>query len=321
MLLGMGAQVSGLALEPAASPNLFDLLDLSSRLDSTIGDIRDEAVVRSVFARERPEFVFHLAAQSLVRAGYHRPQETFSTNVMGTVNVLEAVRNAEGIRSAVIVTTDKCYENQEWLWAYRESDRLGGKDPYSSSKAAAELATFAYRMSFESMAPIATARAGNVIGGGDWSTDRLVPDIVVAAMDSREPVLRYPLSVRPWQHVLEPLSGYLTLAERLDRGADASGAWNFGPESQAAVTVAELAESLLTALGRPPRWTRNSVTQPPEARLLRVDSTRARELLGWRSKLGESETIAWTARWYQAWMNGSNMLAHTQAEITEYAAL
>ena len=316
LLVEAGAEVHGVALPPAQPTNAFTLLGLQERMHSTIADIRDAHAVRAVVGRGDPEFVFHLAAQSLVRDGYRHPVETFETNVLGTVHVLEALRRTS-TRGIVVVTSDKCYRNQERREGYREDEPLGGDDPYSSSKAAAELVTHAYRMSFSDLPPTATARAGNVIGGGDWSRDRLVPDIVEAARAGRPPALRYPDSVRPWQHVLESLCGYLALAERLAENPSAAGAWNFGPPDEGA-TVAELTESLLRALGRPPAWERVEGVSEHEAALLHVESTKARTHLGWSSKLNVKETIDWTAQWYRAWSAGLDMRATTLRQIEDY---
>jgi len=318
MLRAAGADIAGLALEPQTSPNLFTLLELEREIDSRIVDVRDLELVRKTVFETKPEIVFHLAAQALVRAGYDSPVETFATNVMGTANLLEALRDAEGLRAVVVVTSDKCYKNREWLWGYREDEMLGGEDPYSSSKAAAELVTHAYRRSFFAHgARIATARAGNVIGGGDWATDRLVPDVINASLRGEPPALRSPHSVRPWQHVVEPLAGYMTLAEKLLESAEFADAWNFGPVGEQHVTVAGLAQALLTAMGRPPDWVAGE-QGPHEAKLLRLDATKARTLLGWRSKLDDAAAVAWTAAWYRAWHEGENVRALTLSQIEEY---
>jgi CDP-glucose 4,6-dehydratase len=318
MLARMGATVCGLALAPATDPNLFDLLDLSLDVDSIEGDIRDEALVRDCIERVKPEFIFHLAAQALVRVGYERPVHTYATNVLGTAHVLDAARQAGIVRGVVVVTSDKCYRNREWLWPYREDEALGGRDPYSSSKAAAELVAEAYAASYASTdLRIATARAGNVIGGGDWSPDRLVPDIVRAVGKTEPLVLRYPKAVRPWQHVLDPLAGYLTLGALL-HSAGIAGAWNFGPSDGEHLNVEDVATSMFTALGKPANIRIDRGTNPHEAAQLRLDSTKARELLGWQPKLGIREAISWTARWHSRVSAGQPPRDVTIAQIDEY---
>ncbi len=319
-LVRAGAVVTGLALAPQGEINLFSLLRLDGEIDSRIGDICDLSATVRVIRDANPEFAFHLAAQSLVRAGYDHPLDTYRTNVMGTLHVLEALRGVAGVRACVVVTSDKCYRNDERDVPFVESDALGGEDPYSSSKAAAEIVTHAYRASYEiAGGRVATGRAGNVIGGGDWASERLVPDIVSAARAGEAPVLRYPASVRPWQHVLEPLAGYVLLAQRLADDAGLAGGWNFGPGAPLHLTVAELTEALLTALGRPPRWSLAGEPQPREARVLRLDSHKARTMLGWRTRLDDREMLEWTARWYRAWMLGEDVRALTYAQIEEYA--
>ena len=302
-LADLGAEVVGLALAPDATPNLFDELSLGSRMQSIIGDIRDAQRVRDVMREARPEIVLHLAAQSLVRRSYEVPIETFATNVMGTAHVLEAMRDVASIRAAVIVTTDKCYENREWSRGYREDDTLGGHDPYSSSKACAELVTSAYRRSFFAQRPLglATVRAGNVIGGGDFAVDRIVPDLVRAAMRSQPAIIRNPASTRPWQHVLDVLQGYLLLAERLCEDAQRfSDAWNIGPPPEDVRTVADIATALCAAWGTPASWHHEGGSNLHEARALTLDATKARTTLGWRARLPLADAIAWTVEWYKA---------------------
>lgn len=319
-LARMNAQVSGIALEPA-TPSLFQLLDLEHRMQSVTHDIRDGAFVDGLIAELQPEIVFHLAAQSLVRKGYETPVATYETNVMGTVHLLDAVRRAPQVRAVVVVTSDKCYANHEWPWPYRETDSLGGADPYSSSKAAAEIVTQAYRDSFfRDGAAIATARAGNVIGGGDWSADRLVPDIVAAIIEKRGVQLRNPHAIRPWQHVLEPLSGYLLLAQRLVENRAHAQAWNFGPEGPQTHTVAQLAEQLTRELDGSGSWSPQPGDHPHETHVLRVDASKARYELGWRARLHETEAISWTAQWYNDWRAGGDVLTRTNRQIEEYLA-
>lgn len=296
----LGAEVSGLALDPPSDPSHWDLLKLS--IGDHRVDIRDERSVRRVFAAERPEIVFHLAAQPLVRRSYREPVATWATNVMGTAHVLEAARHTPDVRAVVVITTDKCYENREWPWAYREQDRLGGHDPYSASKAGAELVSASYRTAFlqgESAPLLATARGGNVIGGGDWSEDRLIPDLV-RSLTTRQPLLiRSPRSTRPWQHVLDCISGYLLLGQRLLAGeATCADAWNFGPDGQGNRTV----EQVLGDLARTwpeLRWEVVSTPQPHEAGLLQLDSAKAKMHLGWRPVWSLETAVHHTANWYR----------------------
>lgn len=325
-LLSLGAQVHGLALPPPTKPALFEQLQLAGRLAShTLGDIRDLACVREVVARVQPEFVFHLAAQPLVRLSYAQPVETFATNIMGTVHVLEVCRALQSKCSLVCITTDKCYENRETARAYREDDPMGGYDPYSCSKGCDELVISSYRRSFfgtpESPVWVASARAGNVIGGGDWAADRLVPDCMRALAAGQPIPVRNRFSTRPWQHVLEPLGGYLTLGAALDARQDfavASG-FNFGPDPAANRSVQELVVELLKhASGR---WVdRTEPNAPHEAGLLNLDIAKARELLGWHPRWDFAQTIAATAAWYQAVHHGADPLSLTQAQLKEFIA-
>ena len=303
-LTDMGANVHGFALAPNTTPSYFALCNLEHKLKSVTGNICDaDTLIRSMQAAQ-PKIVFHLAAQPLVRCSYENPSETFSTNIGGTVNVLEAIRHTPSVRAALIVTSDKCYENREWLWRYREHDRLGGHDPYSASKACVELVTEAYRKSFfdlnGSTTALATARAGNVIGGGDWSKDRLVPDAIRALVGHEPLMIRNPDAVRPWQHVLEPLSGYLALAERLhEDGREWSGAWNFGPPDNSEVSVATVADKIIAHWGEG-EWRRVQLEKAPhEATYLKLDSSKSRALLGWRPLLDLDETADMTAEWYR----------------------
>lgn len=323
-LAGLGAEVHGLALDPPSQPDLFTVAGVGGMLASDCrADIRDFAAVRACFQATRPEVVFHLAAQSLVTDGYEFPLETFATNVQGTAHVLEAARQMDTVRAAVVVTTDKCYENKEWLHPYRESDRLGGHDPYSSSKACAELVTAAFRSSYFSAPhrplPVATARAGNVIGGGDWAANRLIPDCVKAFRDGGTLRLRYPQAVRPWQHVLEPLAGYLKLAEMLlgQDGARFSQGWNFGPEAADSRSVGEVAREACDLFGVALEMPVD-VPRLHEAGLLRLDSTLAREMLGWHPQWHLERAIAETVEWYLHWANGDEMLAFSLGQIDRY---
>jgi CDP-glucose 4,6-dehydratase len=286
----LGADVTGIALPGGTAP---------PGVQSHFGDIRDLPWVRGVFAAAAPEVVFHLAAQPLVRRSYAEPVETYAVNVLGTAHVLEAARQTASVRAVVVVTSDKCYENREWCWGYREDDSLGGHDPYSSSKACAELVAAAYRRSFGGPA-IATVRAGNVIGGGDWAEDRIIPDVVRALVAGQPIRLRRPGAVRPWQHVLEPLHGYLLLAERLcTHGEDFAEAWNFGPRDDGALPVRDLVEQFLTTWGEPATVLTDGPTGPHEAGFLKLDWNKAHTRLGWQPLLSLSETLDWTAAWYR----------------------
>lgn len=304
----MGADVSGIALDPLSQPNHWDLLDLGIA-DHRV-DIRNGAAVRAIVERERPEILFHLAAQALVRRSYADPIETWSTNVLGTAHVLDAVRTTPGVRAAVVVTSDKCYQNNEWPWAYRECDRLGGHDPYSASKAGAELVASSYRSAFLGTAGaplLATARGGNVIGGGDWSEDRLIPDLVRSVAAGQPLTIRSPRATRPWQHVLDCLSGYLVLGQKLLSGeTEVADAWNFGPEAHETRTVEQVLEdvaSIWPAL----RWQVESAGQPHEAGLLQLDSTKARVDLRWRPVWGYPTAIRRTTEWYRALLDGGSV--------------
>jgi len=324
----LGARTTGLALEADGGTNLFALADVQGALQShNIANINDRRRLDEIFAVTKPEIVLHLAAQSLVRRSYHDPVGTFATNTLGVCNLLDAVRSAPSVRAVVVVTTDKCYENREWVWGYRETDAMGGHDPYSGSKGAAELVTASMRRSFFApyaaaghTARIASARAGNVIGGGDFSEDRLIPDVIRGCLaGEQEVVLRNPLAVRPWQHVLDPLSGYLKLAEALaegTRGADSS--WNFGPDADGDRTVQEVASAIIPAIGGG-RLIKNP--QPDalhEAHTLRLDCSKARRELRWRPALPFDEAIRFTADWYKQWHAGADMSAVTVRQIHEY---
>lgn len=318
----LGAEVTGFALPPPTQPSLFEQARVAELLTHVEGDIRDLDAVTAAMRAARPEMVFHLAAQPLVRLSYQQPVETYATNVMGTVHVLEAARQVGGVGAFVCVTTDKCYENREWVWPYRESDPMGGFDPYSSSKGAAELVVAAYRRSFMSDAGIglASVRAGNVIGGGDWAEDRLIPDLIRAFASGAAPSLRAPHAVRPWQHVLDALAGYLLIAERLFAGeALAADAWNFGPADDDARPVSWIAERFRAAWGgdtaAPLADTREV---PHEAGLLRLDTSKARSLLGWRPALPLAATLDWIVDWHRQIADGADARAVTCAQIDAY---
>lgn len=327
-LQSLGANVVGYALEAPTQPSLFELARVAEGMTSKIGDIRDLNKLKQAIADFRPEIVFHLAAQALVRESYQNPVETYATNVMGTVNLLEAVRQTDGVRAVVNITSDKCYENREWVWGYRESEPLGGYDPYSSSKACAELVSSAYRNSFfnsdnygEHGVAVATARAGNVIGGGDWANNRLVPDCLRAFEKGKSVKLRSPQAVRPWQHAIEPISGYLLLAEKL-LSAQASRyacAWNFGPDTKGDATVGEIASIMADLWGNNVGVELDSTeNQPHEAELLRLDITRARTQLGWRPSWSVKQAIQATVDWHQAWLKGKNMREYSLSQTAAY---
>ncbi len=328
-LAAKGAQIRGYALDPATEPNLFTVASVADVLDDDRGDIRDYQKLEASLADFEPEVVFHLAAQPLVRRSYADPLGTYATNVMGTAHVLEAVRNCPSIRAVVCVTTDKCYENHETGQSYRESDPLGGHDPYSSSKACAEIVAAAYRDSYfptnrlnEHRVAIATARAGNVIGGGDWSEDRLIPDLI-RGFDSGKPVLiRHPNAIRPWQHVLEPLHGYVMLAEKLLAGrVEAASAFNFGPGAEEEWSVEKIANRLVDLWGSGASWVSDSAPSVHEARYLKLDSTKARSELGWQQRLNLESTLEWTLRWYRQWHANGDLAVETLAQITAYEQL
>lgn len=323
-LSNRGAKVAGYAL-PAIKPSVSSLLGDAWLERSALADIRDAAEVQKLVDDFRPEIVFHLAAQSLVRLGYKAPLETFEVNVMGTANLLEACRRCSSVRAIVVITTDKCYENLEWEWGYRESDRLGGRDPYSNSKACAELVVSCFQQSFfhsDHCSGLASARAGNVIGGGDWSEDRLIPDLVRAAAAALPLTLRNPDAIRPWQHVLEPLSGYMSLAERLfSNPGQFSTAWNFGPDDDAAKSVEWIVRTFERAWKSTLVVKLQQADQPHEAKYLKLDSSRAHKRLQWRPRLSIEEAIDWTIDWYKAHESGQDMGKFTMRQIQAYEGL
>jgi CDP-glucose 4,6-dehydratase len=323
-LIAMGAQVTGYALEPPTDPNLFEALSLADRMDHVLGDVRDLPQLRDAMSAARPEVVLHLAAQPIVRRSYDEPVDTFAVNVLGTANLLEAVRATPSVRAVVNVTSDKCYENRETDHAYREMDPLGGYDPYSASKACSELVTAAYRRSFfgdASSAAIMTARAGNVIGGGDWAPDRLVPDCVRALSAGRSIIIRNPGALRPWQHVLEPTAGYLSLASRALADSDGiEGAWNFGPLPGGDLTVGQVADAVVSEWGSG-QWAPEPLgaDAPHEARLLKLDVTKAVEDLGWRPVWCAADAVRRATSWYRDFYAGEGDAATlVSAELDTY---
>lgn len=316
----LGADVTGFSLGPPTKPSFFEQTRLAELVRHVEGDIRDLAAIEAAVDEAQPEVVFHLAAQPLVRHSYEAPVETFDTNIMGTVHLLEACRKVQSVRAVVCVTSDKCYENREWHWPYRESDPMGGHDPYSSSKGAAELVISAYRRSFfQNGARIASVRAGNVIGGGDWARDRLVPDIIRALLEGRPPQIRNPGSVRPWQHVLEALSGYVTIAERLLDGADECAcAWNFGPTDDDTRPVGWIVEQMLAAWPEKIPWEQPKGEQLHEAVLLKLDSSKARSELAWRPRLRLSDALARVIEWHCAVANGEDARMVSVRQLRAY---
>jgi len=318
----LGAEVHGLALAPPTTPNLFEAARVAQGLASDHRvDLRDAAaVLRSVQAC-RPELVLHLAAQPLVRASYADPVGTYATNVMGTLHLLEAVRQTASVRAVLNITTDKCYENREWPWGYRENEAMGGHDPYSSSKACSELLSAAYRRSFltEGGVALASARAGNVIGGGDWAADRLVPDLLRAFQQGEPALIRRPAAVRPWQHVIEPLSGYLLLAQALlQQGPAVAEGWNFGPEDRDARPVGWIVEQLATLWGPDARWTLQPDGHPHEAHTLKLDISKAREGLNWRPRWSLQQALQRTVEWHKAWLGGADVRALCLQQIENH---
>lgn len=317
----MGAEVHGYALEAPTTPSLFDAADIDSILASnTVADIRNLDTLKVAMNSAQPEIVFHLAAQSLVRESYNSPVDTYAINVMGTVNLLEAVRSTSSVKAVVNVTTDKCYENKEWHWSYRENEAMGGYDPYSSSKGCSELVTSAYIRSFftESGVALASARAGNVIGGGDWARDRLIPDFFRAINSKQSVIIRSPDSIRPWQHVLEPLSGYLMLAEKLfTEGQPFSGAWNFGPSEQDARSVRWIVNHLIEAIPDA-SFKIDDGQHPHEANYLKLDSSKAKALLDWQARWPLDTALNKVIEWNGKWQNNENMKDYCIAQISSY---
>jgi CDP-glucose 4,6-dehydratase len=323
----MGAQVTGFALQPPTNPSLFEVANVAQGMTSLIGDIRDAEALSKAMRDTAPDIVIHMAAQPLVRYSYVNPVETYSTNVMGTVHLLEAVRQTPSVRAVVNVTSDKCYDNKEWVWGYRENEPMGGFDPYSNSKGCAELVASAYRNSFfnpakynEHKVALASVRAGNVIGGGDWAEDRLIPDILRAISDNKPVVIRSPHAIRPWQHVLEPLSGYLLLAEKLyGQGIAYAEGWNFGPNDEDAKPVQWIVERLTAQWGDGATWQLDGGEHPHEAHYLKLDCSKAKMRLDWQPRWHLSHTLEMIVEWQRAWLSQQDMRSFTLKQIEQYA--
>jgi CDP-glucose 4,6-dehydratase len=327
-LASMGAKVAGYALAPNTQPSLFETARVAAVLEENhVADICDRERLTAAMVAFRPDVVIHMAAQALVRYSYASPVETYATNVMGTVHVLDAIRQCSGVRAAVMVTSDKCYQNNEWPWGYRESEPMGGYDPYSNSKGCAELVTSAYRQSFfpaaryaEHGVAIASGRAGNVIGGGDWSANRLVPDAIKAFQSGEPLMIRHPGAVRPWQHVLEPVSGYLVLAQALaEHGVKFEGGWNFGPSDDDARSVREVVDLVIRNYGEGARWQQDGAEQPHEAHFLKLDCSKARQYLGWHPRWNLATAVEATVAWHRARAGGTaDMQQICLAQIQDY---
>lgn len=320
----LGAEIYGYSLSAPTNPSMWEDMDLESLLEAMYyGDIRDYEKLKKFIIEAQPEIIIHMAAQPLVRYSYTYPRETYEVNVMGTVNLLDVARETGLAKAIVNVTTDKCYENKEWIWAYRENEPMGGYDPYSNSKGCSELVTSAYINSYfsglNSKTIVASGRAGNVIGGGDWAEDRLIPDIIRSFSRNKEVFIRNPSAIRPWQHVLEPLSGYLTLAEGLYvEGQKYSGGWNFGPLDSDTMRVDQIVEQMCQVWGGNTKWTKDNQDHPHEANLLRLDCSKARALLGWNPRWNSETTLNKLTVWYKAYFEKQNMLELTKQQIIEY---
>jgi CDP-glucose 4,6-dehydratase len=324
----LGADVTGYSLSPPTSPSLFETASVASGIQSITGDVSDFPHLKQAIADSQPEIVFHMAAQSLVRVSYEDPILTYQTNVMGTANLLETARTTDSVRAVVVITTDKCYENRDWVWGYREIDRLGGHDPYSNSKACAELVVSAYRDSFFATGSgdarhlaLASARAGNVIGGGDWARDRLIPDAIRAFAEGKILKIRNPQATRPWQHVLEPLRGYLMLAQNLyERGSAFASGWNFGPKRGDAQPVRWIVEKIASGWSSPVTWEIDGGEHPHEAQMLQLDWSKAAQQLGWRPVLDLSDALSLTIDWYRKFLAGKSARETCLDQIAAYCA-
>ncbi len=325
-LQDLGAKVIGISLDSPTTPSLYEQANVAKGMISLRQDIRNGEAIKQLFQQHKPEIVFHLAAQPLVRLSYREPVETYEINVMGTLHVLEGIRSVDSVRSAVMITTDKCYQNKEWVWGYRETDTLGGHDPYSSSKGAAELLIFSYRNSYfpqdkysEHKTAIASARAGNVIGGGDWAEDRLIPDIIKAFKNNEKVIIRNPKSTRPWQHVLEPLSGYLKLAEQLEKNGDQyAEAWNFGPAEIDARPVQWIVEKMAKLWGENANWINDKSEHPHEANYLKLDCSKAHMKLNWYPRWDLSETLLRIVEWHKLKDAHNNYRKLCLTQINDY---
>lgn len=326
-LVELGAKVIGYSLDPPTNPSLFDILNLKSRINHVVGDVRDGAKLKETFVEFKPEIVFHLAAQPLVRTSYLEPQLTYETNIIGTVNLYEAVRSTPEVRAIVNVTSDKCYDNKEISVGYREEDPLGGYDPYSSSKGCSEIVTTAYRSSYfnplmhgkNHNVALASARAGNVIGGGDWALDRLIPDCIKSILDNKEIVIRNPAAIRPWQHVLEPLSGYILLGQKLfECGPRYAEAWNFGPHDKDAVPVKSIVKMLCEKWGSAASYKIDDGNHPHEAHYLKLNCSKARTQLGWKPRWGLNTAIAKVVEWFSQYKAGRDPVGVCLSQIKEY---
>ena len=323
-LQSLGAELTGFALAPPTHPSLFDEANVATGMMSILGDVRDLVALQAALDKARPEIVIHMAAQPLVRYSYQNPVETYAVNVMGTVHLLEAVRHTPSVRAVVNVTTDKCYENKEWHWGYREDEPMGGFDPYSNSKGCSELVTRAYRQSFfqagASSVALASARAGNVIGGGDWAADRLVPDILRALEKKQTASIRNPNATRPWQHVLEPLSGYLSLAKKLftSQTQTFAEAYNFGPREEDAKPVQWIVKNVCAAWGNTAQWEQQAGEHPHEAHYLKLDISKAKARLGWQPRWSLDAALAKIVEWHLAYLNKDNMRTTTLNQINQY---
>lgn len=322
----LGAEVVGFSLEAPTQPSLFEAAQVAQGMTSIIGDVRDLDALQQAMAEAQPDIALHLAAQPLVRYSYQNPVETYATNVMGTVNFLESVRHASTVRAAVVITSDKCYENREWVWGYRENEAMGGHDPYSNSKGCAELVTAAYRSSFFSpetydihRVAVASVRAGNVIGGGDWALDRLIPDMIKAFHLGQPVLIRNPHAIRPWQHVLEPIGGYMLLAQKLwEKGPDFVGGWNFGPHDEDARPVSWIVDRLTTLWGDGATWELDGGSHPHEANYLKLDCSKAKTMLGWEPRLSLADTLEWVVEFYQGYYQGKPARDIATAQIRRY---
>lgn len=325
----LGAHVTGYALDPPTEPSLFQQAAVAESINSVYGDVRDFPRVKALIAESRPDVIIHMAAQSVVRRGYDDPVETYSSNVMGTVHVFEAIRQLSHRCVVLNITSDKCYFNREWVWGYRETEPMGGRDPYSNSKGCAELVTTAFRESFFSPASVerhgvalGSCRAGNAVGGGDWTSDQLVPDLMRAFLAGRACPIRNPLATRPWQFVLEPLRGYLMLAERLsEHPCHFAAGWNFGPADADAKPVSWVADQLVQAWGEGASWVRDAAGHPSEAQMLKLDVSKAQVCLGWRPVLALQQALEWIVEWYRAFQSGGDVRGLTRAQIVRYEAL